>query len=93
MNQSKKRIISHLIEFFFIGLIMGIIEDLLAIHFATDAQITYHTLIVAFWVALPFAIISELVIDMKLIRRKIKKVIKDRQNPPLQESEKLPPAG
>lgn len=65
----KKRIFSHLVEFFFVGLVMGIIEDLLAIHFATDAQITFHTFVVAFWVALPFAVISELLVDLKVFRR------------------------
>jgi hypothetical protein len=65
----KKKIIAHLIEFFLIGLVMGVVEDLLAIHFATDAKITFNTLKVAFVVALPFAIISELVVDLKIIRR------------------------
>jgi len=61
--------VSHLIEFFVVGLVMGVFEDLLAIHFATDAQITFHTFEVAFWVALPFAIISELLVDLKVFRR------------------------
>ncbi len=48
---------------------MGVTEDLLAIHFATDAVITPHVFKVAFLVALPFAMISELLVDSKLFRR------------------------
>lgn len=70
---NKKIILSHLLEFFFIGLVMGIIEDMLAIYFATDAPITFHTFIVATLVAFPFAIISELVVDLKYYQRAFKK--------------------
>lgn len=66
---TKKRIIAHLVEFFVIGLVMGITEDLLAIHFATDAKITPHVFKVAFLVALPFAVISELVVDFGFFRK------------------------
>ena len=67
-----RRIISHLVEFFFVGLVMGVTEDLIAIKFATDTRITWHVFWVAFWVALPFAIISELLVDAPVIRRRIK---------------------
>lgn len=72
-KEEKKRITSHLIEFFLVGLVMGITEDLLAIHFATDAQITFKTFIVAFLVALPFAIISELLVDLKIIHKTLRR--------------------
>lgn len=53
----------RLIEFLFIGIIMGTAEDLLAILFATDAQIDARVFIVVILVALPFAFISEIVVD------------------------------
>jgi hypothetical protein len=68
-GDEKKRVISHLIEFFFVGLLMGIVEDILAIKFATNAKITFDTFKVAFLVALPFAFISELLVDSKTIRK------------------------
>ena len=55
-------------EFFFVGFVMGIAEDLIAIHFATDAVITMDVIIVAALVALPFAIFSELIVDWKHIK-------------------------
>ena len=71
----KKRIISHLIEFFIVGLILGVTEDIIAIKLATDTPITTETIKVAFWVALPFAIVSELLIDVKFFRKLFRKRI------------------
>jgi hypothetical protein len=68
-TQDKKRIVSHLVEFFFVGLLMGVVEDVLAIKLATNAQITLDTFKVAFLVALPFAFISELLVDSSTIRK------------------------
>ncbi len=53
----------RLIEFLFIGIIMGTAEDLLAILFATDAHIDARVFVVVILVALPFAFISEIVVD------------------------------
>lgn len=79
----KKRYIYRLVEFFIVGLFMGITEDLLAIHFATDAAITFDVIIVAVVVALPFAIFSELIVDWKhtrvLRKRWIANITKDKK--------------
>lgn len=72
MKNIKRRYVYRFLEFFFVGLIMGIAEDLLAIHFATDAVITTNVILVATFVALPFAIFSELIVDwrhFKIIRQ------------------------
>jgi len=67
--KTKHHIFARLTEFFILGVIMGISEDLIAIYFATEAKITWHVFRVAFLVALPFAVISELVVDLKIFRR------------------------
>ena len=59
MSNKKLR----LIEFFVIGILLGIVEDLIAIFFATDAKINFRVIWIAFLVALPFAIFSELIVD------------------------------
>ena len=69
MTSFKKHIINHFLEFFIIGFIMGVAEDLIAILLATDAEITPHVIFIAAIVALPFAVVSELVIDYKRIKR------------------------
>lgn len=61
---------THLLEFFVIGVVFGILEDVLAIVFyegvfTIDPKMFY----VAAAVAIPFAIISELVVDWSEILR------------------------
>lgn len=53
----------RLIEFLIIGVLMGTLEDLIAVLLATDADFSWNILIVVFLVALPFAFISEIVVD------------------------------
>jgi hypothetical protein len=53
----------RLIEFMVIGLAMGVTEDLLAVWLATGEPITWHVLGIVFAIALPFAFVSEYVVD------------------------------
>lgn len=53
----------RLIEFVIIGVGMGVVEDLIAISLATDAEIDMRVIFVAFAVAVPFAYLSEVVVD------------------------------
>ena len=64
----RKRHIYRFLEFFVIGFVMGVTEDILAIHFATDAAITIEVVYIAALVALPFAVFSELIVDWKHIK-------------------------
>ena len=67
----KKHNIIRLIEFFIVGLIFGIVEDLLAIKLSTGASLSWNTVLIAFLVALPFAVFSELVVDHPKFKKKI----------------------
>jgi hypothetical protein len=69
----------RLLEFFFVGLALGIVEDLLAILLATDAAIDLKVIAVAAVVALPFAIISELVVDQRWFPAFVKRLLKIEQ--------------
>ncbi|OGE74649.1 MAG: hypothetical protein A3K06_01535 [Candidatus Doudnabacteria bacterium RIFCSPHIGHO2_01_52_17] len=53
----------RLLEFLVIGVGMGLLEDLIAIAFATDATIDLRVIWVVLLVALPFAFLSEVVVD------------------------------
>lgn len=55
--------LKRLLEFFVIGIVFGVTEDLLAVVIATDAAVTPEVLVVVVLIAIPFAIISELVVD------------------------------
>lgn len=52
-----------IVEFFVFGLVIGIIEDLIAIFVSTGEPITPKIALIAAAVALPFAIFSELIVD------------------------------
>lgn len=51
------------IEFMVVGVLMGLVEDLLAVWFATGEAITPDIVLIVFLVALPFAFISAVVVD------------------------------
>lgn len=53
----------RVLEFFIVGVVLGIVEDLLAVMLATDAEFSWNILWVVALVAVPFAIISELIVD------------------------------
>lgn len=75
MKNHKK--VTRLIEFFLIGLLLGIVEDILAIKFATGEPITWRVVMIAALVALPFAVISELIVDKPKFWEKIIKKLKN----------------
>ncbi|UZE93921.1 MAG: hypothetical protein IB618_04155 [Candidatus Pacearchaeota archaeon] len=66
--------LGRLLEFFIVGMGLGIIEDLIAIGLATGATITWHIVGIIALVSLPFAVISELIVDhFKPFHKKNKK--------------------
>ncbi len=66
----------RIIEFLIIGLAMGIFEDLIAIKSATGVKIDFGVFWIAFLVAFPFAIISELIVDHPNFWKKVMKFLK-----------------
>jgi len=54
---------ARLFEFLIIGILFGLAEDLLAIFLATDAEINLKVVWVVLAVAVPFAFISEIIVD------------------------------
>ena len=59
----RRRFVIRFLEFFVIGVGLGLVEDLIAIHFATGASLDARTVWIAFFVAFPFAAFTELVVD------------------------------
>lgn len=53
----------RLLEFALIGVAFGMIEDLLAVILVTDEPIDLRVIWIVFLIALPFAFISEYVVD------------------------------
>lgn len=55
---------------------MGITEDMIAIKLATNEPFTFETFKIAALVAIPFAFISEILVDMKVFKKIFKKNVK-----------------
>lgn len=61
----KKKHLNRFIEFLLIGLGMGIVEDLIAVRVVSNAPINLETVLLIAVIALPFAALSELIVDRK----------------------------
>lgn len=66
----------RIIEFLVIGLVLGVLEDVIAIKSATGAEINFGVFWIAFLVAFPFAVISELVVDHPNFWKKVMRILK-----------------
>lgn len=55
--------LNRFLEFFLVGLALGVVEDLIAISLATEKVIDFRVFLIASFVALPFAVFSELIVD------------------------------
>ncbi|MFB6077092.1 MAG: hypothetical protein ABEK12_03105 [Candidatus Nanohaloarchaea archaeon] len=59
---------ARFLEFLVIGVVAGVAEDLIAVHLATGSPITWQVVGVVVVVAIPFAALSELVVDREDVR-------------------------
>lgn len=60
--------LNRFLEFFIVGVLFGIVEDLIAISLATNKTIDLQVFLIAFLVAFPFAVVSELIVDHQRFR-------------------------
>jgi hypothetical protein len=70
----------RLLEFLVTGLAMGITEDLIAVWLSTGKTITWSVLGIVFAIALPFAFLSEFVVDHPEFLRKAIGIGRKNQN-------------
>jgi hypothetical protein len=63
MNKRKAHRIGVFFEFLVFGIIIGIAEDLIVVAFATGEPITWKIVGIVVLVAIPFAILGELIVD------------------------------
>lgn len=66
MDEKKLRKLKRVevfLEFLVFGIIIGIIEDVIAILITTDARITWHLVGIVLLIAIPFAFIGEILVD------------------------------
>jgi hypothetical protein len=76
-HSSKARRYEVMFEFLLFGIVIGITEDMLAVYLTTGETITFKMLWIIVLIAIPFAIVGELVADhidfVKLYERLFKK--------------------
>ena len=51
------------LEFLIFGIVMGVVEDLIAVKIATGVTITWSTVGIIVLIAIPFAFIGEVIVD------------------------------
>lgn len=71
----QKQHLLRFFEFFVVGVLFGLGEDLLAIHFSTGEPITLRILGIVILIAIPFAAISELIVDRPDVRGFVKRFL------------------
>ena len=62
MIRVKKKML-RLIEFLIIGVLFGLIEDLIAVRAVSEVVINAQVIGIVLLVAIPFAVLSELIVD------------------------------
>ena len=62
-NEKKWRRLELFLEFLIFGIIVGIIEDIIAVKLSTGEPITWKIVGIIVLVAIPFAVIGELIVD------------------------------
>jgi len=66
--EMKRKRLARFLEFLFVGILIGVVEDLIAIHVTTDESLTVEMVIVVVLVAIPFAAFAELFVDREEIQ-------------------------
>ena len=66
----------RIIEFLLIGLIVNSLDNIIAVKYAAGAELDLGTLVRIFLFVVPFAILSELVVDHPDFWKKIMKFLK-----------------
>lgn len=65
--------LNRFLEFFLVGIVLGVTEDLIAIFLVTNEPIDFRVFWIAFFVAFPFAVFSELIVDHDKFKGLMKK--------------------
>jgi len=67
-------------EFLIFGIIVGVIEDLIAVEVVADVAITWHVVGIIVLIAIPFALLGEVLVDRIDFVEVFKKVFKKSEN-------------
>jgi hypothetical protein len=77
MKRAKR--IEVILEFLIFGIVIGIVEDILAVKLTTGAPITWKVIGIIVLIAIPFAFIGEIVADNINMEKYIERILKRRR--------------
>jgi len=79
-NKTKWKRLEVFSEFLIFGIIVGVIEDLIAVEVVADVAITWHVVGIIVLIAIPFALLGEVLVDRIDFVEVFKKVFKKSEN-------------
>lgn len=62
-DKTKWQRLEVFFEFLIFGIIVGVIEDLIAVKVVADVPITWHVIGIIVLIAIPFAVLGEILVD------------------------------
>ena len=62
-NKTKWQRLEVFLEFLIFGIIVGVTEDLIAVKVVADVSITWHVVGIIVLIAIPFALLGEVLVD------------------------------
>lgn len=62
-NKTKWHRLEVFFEFLIFGIIVGVVEDLIAVEVVADVPITWHVVGIIVLIAIPFALLGEVLVD------------------------------
>ena len=62
-NKTKWKRLEVFLEFLIFGIIIGVTEDLIAVEVVADVPITWHVIGIIVLIAIPFALLGEVLVD------------------------------
>ncbi len=83
VNQYRKKAkkIEVVLEFLIFGIAIGVVEDVLAVTFATGEPITWKIIGIIVVIAIPFAFLGEIVADNVHLEKYIARVLRRKSQP------------
>ena len=79
-NKTKWKRLEVFSEFLIFGIVVGVIEDLIAVEVVADVKITWHVIGIIVLIAIPFALLGEVLVDRIDFVEVFKKVFKKSEN-------------
>lgn len=76
-DRTKWQRLEVFLEFLIFGIIVGVIEDLIAVEIVADVAITWHVIGIIVLISIPFALLGEVLVDridfIEIFRKYFKK--------------------